>query len=237
MLRRTTITVLLVAASVWHARPASAQASASDTSRVLGTREAPVRTDGPRGQHEYLARLRCPSGASPSFVRLGSLGSDSPDGHTLDEYEVQCESAAARAVIMDMYHRGYREMHPVPGFTVLPDIPARVAPGCPPQVVADPDSAARYVFGELEVERPAHVRRPFDPLLPVEVGIEGRAYVAFVLDTLGRPEPGTLNVLYLSDERLRPHVEPAVARIPFLPAEHRPGCRVRQRMAGPIEFR
>lgn len=223
---------------------------AQSAASPLGSRDNPVRAEGPAGEREYLTRLRCPSGAVPNFERIGSFGSG-VDGHILDGYEVLCDrplpdpdtlprselAPGAVEIFLDMYHDGYREMAAVPGFTVLPEIPARIATGCPPRVVADPDSAARYVFIDLEVERPVRLSRKFDVDEPVTVGQEGRAYVEFVIDTLGRPEPSSLNVRHITDEALRPHIIGALERIPLTAAEHHSGCKVRQRLAVALQFR
>lgn len=240
--------VLLCLLSFMSATTGTVGAQASTA--PLGSRDNPVRAEGPPGEREYLTRLRCPSGAAPNFERIGSF-EPAADGHILDGYEVLCDrplpepdTIPGRArvpgsveIFLDMYHSGHREMAAVPGFTVLPDIPARVATGCPPRVVADADSAARYVFSDLEVEQPVHLTRKFDVHEPVQIGREGRVYVEFVVDTLGRPEPASLNVRFITDEALRPHIADALARIPLAAAEHHPGCKVRQRLAVPIEFR
>src|SRR5687768_2815303 len=82
---------------------AAAAAPAGDT-LGLGSRSNPVRTRGPFGEREYLRRLQCPDGASPSFRRYGSVGSGA-DGHILDVYGVECPRGGLKAeVFMDMYH-------------------------------------------------------------------------------------------------------------------------------------
>ena len=189
--------------------------------------------------------------APPRASSASEAVAPTTDGHIIDGYHVVCDrplherDSADReepapgvvTIYIDMYHVDYREMAAVPGFTVLPDIPARVATGCPPRVVADRDSAARYVFSDLEVARPVRLSRKFDVDAPVHVGTEGRVFVEFVVDTLGRPEPGSLNVRYISDEALRPHIVGALLRIPLAPAEHHADCKVRQHLAVPINFR
>jgi hypothetical protein len=235
MHRWALVAAISVQAGMGQSNAAAAQTSVPDSAQALGTAEMPVRAAGPRGQREYLSRLRCPSGEAPVFERLGSYGPGA-DGHLLDGYEVQCGSGAPVMVFMDMYHSNYRELRPVRGFAVLSDIPARVAQGCPPQVVAEPDSAARYAFNELEVEQPVRLRENFSVSTPVEVGIRGQAHLEVVIDTAGQPEVETLRALYVSDEQLRPHLATAVQRIPLLPAEHRPGCRVRQRVDFHLNF-
>ena len=89
--------------------------------RPLGSQKNPVRAEMPMGERAYLARLRCSDGKVPQFQRRGSTGS-SPYGNIMDIYDVNCgEAAPGRVeVYMDMYHRGYTERQPVPGFTILP---------------------------------------------------------------------------------------------------------------------
>ena len=86
----------------------------------LGTRQNPVRTDMPRGQHAYLRRLRCSDGNAPTYRRAGSGGAGAY-GSIIDIYELNCEggSPSEATVIMDMYHRGYVETEAVPGFTIV----------------------------------------------------------------------------------------------------------------------
>ena len=85
----------------------------------LGSRENPVRAEGPPGQRAYLSRLRCSDGRRPEFGRLGSAGM-SPYGNIVDIYRVECRGAepASSEVFIDMYHRGHRESRAVPGFTI-----------------------------------------------------------------------------------------------------------------------
>ncbi len=84
---------------------------------ALGSRERPVRTQGPQGQHDYLSRLVCDSGKTPKFERIGNSGK-SPYGFWMDAYEVKCGWAAKSTVHMDLYHPRYVEQEPVPGFTI-----------------------------------------------------------------------------------------------------------------------
>lgn len=85
----------------------------------LGSKDNPVRADGPAGQRAYLDRLRCDEGRKPTYFRAGSVGSG-PFGYIVDAYQVKCPGAAAEVTIyMDMYH-DYEEGAPVPGFTMKP---------------------------------------------------------------------------------------------------------------------
>lgn len=81
----------------------------------LGSKENPVRENGPGGQHAYLRKLRCADGAAPAFDRAGSAG-DGPFGFIMDLYRVTCPGKEAVDVYIDMYHDG-GETRPVPGFT------------------------------------------------------------------------------------------------------------------------
>jgi hypothetical protein len=85
----------------------------------LGSFENPVRASGPEGQREYLRRLRCTNGRIPQFERIGNFGRG-VFGSVVDGYSVDCGEAGPgeAEVFMDMYHNGYRETDPVPGFAI-----------------------------------------------------------------------------------------------------------------------
>lgn len=83
----------------------------------LGSMENPVRASMPPGQRAYLDALRCPDGKAPDYERRGS-GGPGPYGNIIDFYSVRCADAEEVTIIMDMYHNGYREKSPVPGFTL-----------------------------------------------------------------------------------------------------------------------
>ena len=87
----------------------------------LGANEKPVRAAMPPGQQAYLRRLRCSDGRTPSFNRVGNVGLG-VYRNIVDHYRVDCGAAAPGRVdvYMDMYHRGYVEDRPVPGFTIVP---------------------------------------------------------------------------------------------------------------------
>lgn len=85
----------------------------------------------PDGQRDYLSRLICPSGARPTFDRIGSIGPRTAlpknlseaeeerllrnsmamtplapgesDYHWIDAYEVRC-GKVSKTLYMDMYH-------------------------------------------------------------------------------------------------------------------------------------
>ena len=88
----------------------------------FGSERNPVRAAMPPGEVAYLARLRCSDGQPPRFERAGSYGVG-VYGNILDGYMVNCGAAAPGQVeiFMDMYHSGYVEARPVPGFTIVPN--------------------------------------------------------------------------------------------------------------------
>ncbi len=88
----------------------------------LGAKTNPVRCDSPRGEREYLNRLRCPDEKRPQYERIGSYGLG-PYGNILDGYRVKCEEKDSATVFMDMYHKDYIEREPVPGFTIINEEP------------------------------------------------------------------------------------------------------------------
>lgn len=87
----------------------------------LGSEKNPVRADMPSGERAYLERLRCSDGNAPIFDRAGNIGVGA-FGSIVDLYILRCLSGqpSAASVYVDMYHRGYLEDRPVPGFTIKP---------------------------------------------------------------------------------------------------------------------
>jgi hypothetical protein len=210
-------------------------AAASETSPPLGAKENPVQSNGPFGEREYLQRLRCADGTAPAFSRNGSVGSGA-DRHVLDSYSVKCPgNEPAHEVFMDMYHN-HRERRAISGFTVLPELPARLATGCPPQVVPSADSSARYIFNFLEVEKPAAPIKPL-PTEPISVGARGYMTIGFVIDTTGRPEPASIRFRDPPAANMKAVADSIMEDLRFTPAEHHAGCRVRQGTSIQLTFR
>lgn len=87
-------------------------------SGALGTKTNPVRCEDPKGERQYLSRLRCSDDSRPAFSRIGSFGVG-PYGNIIDGYRVKCEKSDEVTVFMDMYHEGYVEKEAVPGFTIV----------------------------------------------------------------------------------------------------------------------
>ena len=198
----------------------------------LGRRENPVRCSMPRGERDYLMRLRCSGGEPVEFKRGGSVG-PGPHGNILDRYEVRCPGHPdTTSIFMDMYHRGYREMKPVPGFTLLPEFPALLATGCPPRVPGT--ITGEYVFNEFEVER---TPRPLVEIPDkVKVGTAGRAYVELVISAQGLVDLERTRFLYLSEESVHSHATAFFRALKFAPAEHHAGCAVPFRAEIGINF-
>ena len=92
--------------------------SAKKVSGALGTKTNPVRCEDPKGERQYLSRLRCSDGKRPAFSRIGSFGVG-PYGNILDGYRVKCEGSDEVTVFMDMYHEGHVEKEAVSGFTIV----------------------------------------------------------------------------------------------------------------------
>ncbi len=85
----------------------------------LGAAKNPVRCAHPEGERAYLDRLRCESGKPPKYVRAGSVG-EGPYGTIMDRYALTCPGEeTTRGVFMDMYHAGFIENQPVPGFSII----------------------------------------------------------------------------------------------------------------------
>ena len=84
----------------------------------LGSQQNPVRVQGVAGEKNYLAKLRCSDGRSPT-VGGRSIGMPSPFGGITDIFSVKCETGqpSVAAIAMDMYHE-HVEARPVPGFTM-----------------------------------------------------------------------------------------------------------------------
>jgi hypothetical protein len=92
--------------------------SSQKISGALGTKTNPVRCEGPKGERQYLDRLRCSDGKPPKYSRIGSFGLG-PYGNILDGYRVKCEDRDEATIFMDMYHEGHVEKQAVPGFTIV----------------------------------------------------------------------------------------------------------------------
>jgi len=84
----------------------------------LGSKDNPVRAEGPSGQRAYLERLRCDEGKKPTYYRAGNVG-DGVYGYIVDAYQVKCPGLSEVTIYMDMYHV-WVEGAAVPGFTILP---------------------------------------------------------------------------------------------------------------------
>lgn len=88
----------------------------------LGSKDNPIRVNGPMGQHDYLARLVCDNNEQVSaFQREGNVGIG-PYGNIVDAYEVICDTnqgAVSHSVHLDMYHGNFNETRPAAGFIAL----------------------------------------------------------------------------------------------------------------------
>lgn len=82
----------------------------------LGSVGNPIKTYSPAGQREYIERLRCADGLTPTYERLDNIGIG-VHGNIVDHYRLSC-SDQNTDVYMDLYFPGYRERRPVPGFSL-----------------------------------------------------------------------------------------------------------------------
>lgn len=201
-----------------------------DPSAPLGSSTNPVLANGPSGEREFLARLRCEDGKVPDVLGRGSSGGGA-HGHIIDTYTLRCgATGSTQSLFMDMYHGPEREKRAVPGFSVLAEHPARLATGCPPQVVPNADSSARYVFIWYEVEKSAKLQAPVPQSVP------GRAVgvlsVGYVIDTTGAIAPGSVRFSQEDDTVAVNAARQILNSVRFVPAEHHAGCKVRQFSGG-----
>ena len=109
-------------------QPPSAPTSPGETvtKGKLGRQTNPVRCDGALGQRAYLDRLRDYSDQPVSYKRSGTHPGG-PYGNALDSYTVAYHDGYSQEVFMDMYHPGFVEKEPPPGFKIVPP-PAEAKP-------------------------------------------------------------------------------------------------------------
>jgi hypothetical protein len=108
--------------------PVAVAPPAAAASPIGRSKERAIEVCQPRGERDYLARLRCPDGRQPAFSRHGNVGSRNAakpgtpdrdlleqmdptrqlrpgeiDSHIIDVYQVTC-SDKVHELYMDMYH-------------------------------------------------------------------------------------------------------------------------------------
>ena len=97
---------------------------------------------------------------------------------------------------------------------------------------------SRGALSEVEEEVPSHIiaaARPRYPDALRESGVDGRVVVRFVVDTLGRVDMGTVEVLQSTNEQFARSVREALPRARFAPAEAG-GRRVASTIEMPFAF-
>lgn len=96
------------------------------------------------------------------------------------------------------------------------------------------------IWSANQVDRsPSIAGRPIEPRYPTQLrtaGIEGRVVLQFVVDTLGRAEPGDVTVIETSHPQFAEAVREVLPRYRFIPGEAA-GHRVRTRVQIPFDFR
>jgi protein TonB len=104
-------------------------------------------------------------------------------------------------------------------------------------VVAVP--AGNTVYAESQVEKPVMPLQgsptPHYPEILKSAGVEGEVAVSFIVDTLGRAEPGSITILNSTHELFAAAVKTALPLMRFLPAETN-GRKVRQLVQQPFKF-
>jgi hypothetical protein len=86
---------------------------------ILGSRENPIKCDGPKGERTYLNRLIGPNKQFLVYSRGGSVGLG-PHGNVLDNYKVMSlNKTFSHNLYFDMYWKGYKETEPPPNFSFL----------------------------------------------------------------------------------------------------------------------
>ena len=95
------------------------------------------------------------------------------------------------------------------------------------------------VWNTNQVDRsPAIAGRAIEPRYPAQLraaGVEGRVVLQFVVDTLGRAEPGDMTVMETSSPQFADAVREVLPRYRFIPGEAG-GHKVRTRVQIPFDF-
>jgi TonB family protein len=94
------------------------------------------------------------------------------------------------------------------------------------------------VFGPSDVDRAVFVLRAVTPAYPEPLraaGISGGVTAEFVVDTLGRTEPGSIRIIDSTDPLFSAAVIAALPKVRFAPAESN-GRKVRQRVQQAFKF-
>jgi protein TonB len=104
-------------------------------------------------------------------------------------------------------------------------------------IIAPP--SGNHVYAESQVEKPVMPLpgspAPRYPDILKAAGVEGEVAVSFVVDTLGRAEPGSITILNSTNELFGASVKSALPLMRFLPAETN-GRKVRQLVQQPFKF-
>jgi TonB family protein len=109
-----------------------------------------------------------------------------------------------------------------------------------PQEASVADPVPDSVYSVLEVEeRAARTMGSAAPAYPPELmkdGVQGSVYIRFVVDTSGRADSSSLEILYASHKQFAQAVRAAVPHMSFTPATVG-GKRVRQAVEQNFDFR
>ena len=127
---------------------------------------------------------------------------------------------------------------PLPGIATADPFPPTSPVGIPGSPLA-PAGQPSGVWSEATVDKPVLALgdspRPRYPDVLRGAGVEGEVVAQFVVDTLGRVEPGSVRVIRASHALFAREVERVLPLAHFLPAEAL-GHRVRQAVQQPFSF-
>ena len=88
---------------------------------ALGSKENPIKCEGPSGERAYLSRLLGPDNQFLTYERDGSNGRG-PAGNILDVYILQSlDGSFKQALYFDMYWSDYEEKEAPPFFSFIPE--------------------------------------------------------------------------------------------------------------------
>ena len=80
----------------------------------LGSKENPIKCDGPAGEIQYLRRLSGPNHEPLVFERMGSISvKGNPNYLDLTKARSLFDNDISYEIYLDMYHSGHQEQRPV----------------------------------------------------------------------------------------------------------------------------
>jgi TonB family protein len=205
----------VIASLLAHAGVAWLAVGATEGGRQLPTDEREARVFFLLPPDRVDQRLR-----QSEVIQWGRLGADLEDGKHLTRpgqgMRVRMQTYGARAWGERSGARGQTPFGPVPPFV--------------------PDSVFSVLEVDETVERYEESAAPAYPRDLLAVGAEGVVQAIYVVDTTGRVDTATIQVVVSDDPRFSASVRTALGLMRFRPAK-RAGKAVRQRVAQQFRFR